>query len=426
MTHQAMKENAVKDDLSLEIAGRDAELRDRAARVVPGGLWGHQRAAAVPRGFPQFFGGGQGARVTDVDGKSYIDFMCAWGPMVLGYRHPEVDAAVRRQLEQGDCTDGPTEHLVELAEVLTRTVAHADWAMFQKNGTDAMTACVTIARAGTGRRKVLVAKGAYHGAAPWCSPSVLGVTAEDRAHLIYYVYNDIDSLDAAVAQAGDDVATIVACGFRHDLAKTQELPTHDFALAARAHCDRLGAALIVDDVRAGFRLNLGGSWEEVGVRPDLSAYSKAIANGQPLAAVTGNAAFRDAASRVFVTGSFWYAGAPMAAAVATLRTLQRIDGPAVMKAAGERFAAGLCEQSARHGFEIEISGPPVMPLVLFRGDDATNSLGEQFCQQALLRGVYLNHRHNMFLSTAHDAAIIDEALDGTEAAFAALARLRRA
>lgn len=253
---------------------------------MPGGLWGHQRAAAVPRGFPQFFSGGQGARVTDVNGKTYIDFMCAWGPMVLGYKHPEVDEAVRRQLEKGDCVDGPTEHLVELAELLTDTIPHAAWAMFHKNGTDAMTACVTIARAGTGRRKILVAKGAYHGAAPWCSPSLVGVTAEDRLHLIYFAFNDIASLDAAVAEAGADVATIIVSGYRHDLAKTPELPTRQFAAAARAHCDRLGAALIVDDVRAGFRLNLGGSWEEVGVKADLSAYSKAIANGQALAAVT--------------------------------------------------------------------------------------------------------------------------------------------
>lgn len=415
----------MKDVLPLEISGRDAELRARAARVVPGGLWGHQRAAAVPRGFPQFFSGGKGARVTDVDGRSYIDFMCAWGPMVLGYQHPEVDEAVRRQLEKGDCVDGPTEHLVELAELLTETIPHADWAMFQKNGTDAMTACVTIARAGTGRRKVLAAKGAYHGAAPWCSPSLVGVTAEDRVHLIRFTFNDVASLEAAVAEAGDDLATIIVSGYRHDLAQTQELPTREFAAAARAHCDRLGAALIVDDVRAGFRLNLGGSWEEVGVQADLSAYSKAIANGQALAAVTGNEAFREAAAKVFVTGSFWYAGAPMAAAVATVKVLHRIGGPAVMKAAGERFAAGLYEQSARHGFQIEISGPAVMPLLLFKGDDATNSLGEQFCQQALMRGVYLNHRHNMFLSTAHDAAVIDGALTATEDAFAALARLRR-
>jgi glutamate-1-semialdehyde 2,1-aminomutase len=409
-----------------QIGPRDAALRSRAAAVIPGGLWGHQRAAAVPRGYPQFFASGKGARVTDVDGRSYIDFMCAWGPMVLGYAHDGVDAAVRRVQDRGDVLNGPSEHLVELAELLVATVPHADWAMFQKNGTDATTTCVTIARAATRRRKVLVARGAYHGAAPWCSPSVLGVTAEDRVHLIRFDFNDCDSLAAAVAEAGDDLAAIVVAAFRHDLGIRQECPTQAFARAARAHCDATGAALIVDDVRAGFRLNLGGSWEEVGVRADLSGWSKAIANGQPLAAVTGADAFRDAAAQIFVTGSFWLQAAPMAAAVATIRTLHQIDGPAVMRRAGERFAAGLTEQATRHGFGVTLSGPPAMPLMMFDGDDATASLGEAFCRQALARGVYLHHRHNMFLSCAHDDALIDAALEATEAAFAALARTRRA
>ena len=412
--------------LDLRTGRRDADLRARAASVIPGGMWGHQRAAAVPRGHPQFFSAGKGARVVDVDGRSYIDFMCAWGPMVLGYAHDGVDAAVRRVMDRGDVLDGPSEHVVELAELLVATVPHADWAMFQKNGTDATTTCVTIARAATRRRKVLVARGAYHGAAPWCSPSVEGVTAEDRVHLIRFDFNDADSLAAAVAEAGDDLAAIVVAAFRHDLGKRQEMPTPEFARAARAHCDATGAALIVDDVRAGFRLNLGGTWEEVGVRADLSAWSKAIANGQPLAAVTGADAFRDAAARIFVTGSFWYQAAPMAAAVATIRELHRIDGPAVMRRAGERFAAGIVEQGARHGFGVTMSGPPAMPLMMFDGDDAQASLGEAFCQQALARGVYLHHRHNMFLSCAHDDAVIDAALEATEGAFAALARQRRA
>ncbi|WAP67613.1 aminotransferase class III-fold pyridoxal phosphate-dependent enzyme [Jiella pelagia] len=408
------------DTLLQPHSSADTRLKERAAAVVPGGMWGHQRAAAVPRGFPQFFAGGDGARVRDVDGRDYIDFMCSWGPIILGHRHPAVDEAVRRQFQAGDCLDGPTEHLVVLAEMLVETIPHAAWAMFQKNGADAMTTCVTIARAATGKRKVLAAAGAYHGAVPWCSPSLVGVTAEDRAHVVNYTYNDVESLTAAAAEAGDDLAAIVVSAFRHDISRTQELPSREFAAAARALCDRAGAALVLDDVRAGFRLDLGGSWERVGVRPDLAGYSKAIANGQPLAAVTGGEAFREAAAKVFVTGSFWYGGAPMAAAVATLTELHRVNAPERLEAAGRRFAAGLTEQASRHGFDLEISGPPAMPMVLFK-DDAERLLGEAFCQEALARGVYLNHRHNMFLSLAHTDAVIDEALEATDAAFAALA-----
>ena len=209
--------------------------------------------------------------------------------------------------------NGPGEVLVELAELLVKTVAHADWAMLQKNGTDATTACVTIARAGTGRRKVLLARGSYHGAVPWCTPSLAGVTSEDRAHLIHFDYNDVASLEKAVEQAGNDLAAVIVTAFRHDIARDQELPTDAFATRARELCTAADAALIIDDVRAGFRISLAGSWEPLGVRPDLSAFSKAIANGYPLAAVTGVDRFREAATKVYVTGSFWYGAVAMAA-----------------------------------------------------------------------------------------------------------------
>lgn len=405
---------------------RDRQLRDRAAQVIPGGMWGHQSAAAVPKGYPQFFESGQGARVCDVDGNEYIDFMCAWGPVILGHQNPVVETAAQKQAAKGLCLNGPTEHVVELAELVVGMIDHADWATFQKNGSDAMTGCVTIARAATERRKVLVARGAYHGAVPWCTPSLVGVTAEDRAHVLHFDWNDIESLAAAVAEAGEDLAAIIVSAFRHDLGIPLEMPTEAFAKAARKACDAAGAVLVVDDVRAGFRLNLGGSWNLVGVQPDLSAWSKSIANGHPLSMITGNDRMRDAASRVFVTGSFWYAGAPMAAAVATLCELQRLDGPALMRAAGQRLRDGLDEQAGRHGFKLIQTGPPAMPLVQFDGDDAKASLGEAFCGEALRRGVYMHHKHNMFLSTAHSDDVIDTALEAVEGAFAALAAHRPA
>ena len=246
--------------------------------------------------------------------------------MVLGYRDADIEAAVDAQRQRGNGLNGPTERLVELAELLVDVVPHADWAMFQKNGADATTTCVVIARAATGRRRVLVARGAYHGAVPWCNPYPLGATAEDRLHVVPYDYNDAQSLAAAAESARGDIAAVIVSAFKHDFGKDHELPTPAFANAARALCDATGAALIVDDVRAGFRLHIGGSWELVGVRPDLAAWSKAIANGYALAAVTGNERFREGASKVFVTGSFWTEAVPMAAAIATIGKLKAGDG----------------------------------------------------------------------------------------------------
>ena len=319
--------------------------------------------------------------------------------------------------------NGPAPVLVDLAEHFTGLVAHADWALFAKNGTDATTACVTIARAASGRRKLLVAQGAYHGAAPWCTPYPAGVTAEDRANLLHYRYNDLASLEAAAAQAGDDLAGVLVSPFRHDYGVDLELPTPAFAQGVRALCDRLGAALILDEVRTGARLDLAGSWQHLGVRPDLAAWSKAIANGHALAAVTGNDRFHDAAASVFVTGSFWCGAVAMAAALATLRKLQAVDGIAHMRAMGQRLRDGLARQAAAHGFAIRQSGPPQMPLMLF-ADDPGAELGTRFCALALAEGVYLHPKHNMFLSVAHQAADIDRALEATDRAFATLAAQR--
>ena len=399
----------------------DAALRQRASRVIPGGLWGHMNAARLPENYPQFFTRAEGCRLVDVDGRSFVDMMCSWGPIVLGHHHPAVDAAAAAQAAQGDCMNGPGPVLVDLAEMIVRTVPHADWCILGKNGTDATTACVTIARAQTGRRKILVAQSAYHGAVPWCSPSVAGVTEEDRAHLIAFRYNDIPSLEAAVERAGPDLAAILVSAFRHDFGQRQELPTPEFARSCRALCDQTGAALLLDDVRAGFRLHLGGSWEPLGIRPDLAAWSKAIANGYALAAVTGADRFRAAATQVFTTGSFWCQSVPMAAALATLTELHRIDGPDQMRRMGQLLREGLAERAIHRGLRIDQSGPAQMPTVLF-DDDPDCTKGTAFCAEALRHGAYLHPRHNMFLSCAHTEADIAQVLDAADAGFRHVAR----
>ena len=400
------------------VNSQDRSLRDRAKLVVPGGMWGHMNATALPEGYPQFFARGAGSRLWDVDGNEYVDFMCSWGPIILGHHHPEVDEAAHRQLALGDCLNGPGEAMVQLAELIVDLVPHASWVQFQKNGTDATTTAATIARAGTGHRKILVARGAYHGAVPWCSPSLVGVTAEDRAHIIQYEYNDIESLHQACEQARGDLAAIIVSGFQHDYGFDQALPTQAFGQAARAAADAGEAALIVDDVRAGFRLNLGGSWENIGVRPDLSAWSKSIANGFALAAVTGNDRFREATSSIFTTGSFWCSAVSMAAGFATLTALRRDDGVGHMTRMGQLLRDGLADLSRTYQLPIRQSGPVQMPTVLF-DDDADRRKGFAFCSAAVRHGVYFHPLHNMFLSAAHSPKDIERALDAAESGFRA-------
>jgi glutamate-1-semialdehyde 2,1-aminomutase len=402
---------------------RNAALVERARRVVPGAMWGHQNAAHLPQGYPQYFSRGEGCTLWDVDGNAYVDFMCAWGPIILGHRHPEVEAAAQAQAARGDCLNGPGEVMVELAELFVGTIAAADWVQFKKNGNDATTAAVVIARAETRRRKILVARGAYHGSAPWCSPSVLGVTAEDRAHILTYDYNDIESLHRAAEAARGDLAGVIVSAFRHDLGIDQELPSLAFARAVRAVCNDAEAALILDDVRAGFRLHAAGSWEPYGVRPDLSSWSKAISNGYALAALTGNDRFRTAASDVFSTGSFWTTSVAMAASLATIRTLLRDDGIGHMARMGSRLRDGLDGLSRHHGIPIRQTGPVQMPAVMF-ADDADRRKGFAFCSAAIAAGVYFHPTHNMFLSVAHQESDIGRALEAAEQGFRAVRNMQ--
>ena len=179
------------------------------------------------------------------------------------------------------------------------------------------------------------------------------------------------------------------------------------------------AALILDDVRCGFRLSLAGSWAPLGVRPDLSAWSKAIANGYALGAVLGNDRFRDGARRIFTTGSFWFSAVSMAAAVATIETMREIDAVAVMTHAGQRLRDGLAAQAAAHGLAINQTGPVQMPFLTFVGDE-NFAMANVFTGAAACRGVYMHPWHNWFMSTAHTDDDIDAALAVTDDAFAAV------
>ncbi len=397
----------------------DEQLRRRARAVIPGGMYGHQSAGPLPPAFPQFMREGLGARVWDVDGNEYVDLMCSYGPVVLGHRHPAVEAAAAAQAELADCQNGPGAVMVDLAELLVDTVQHADWAMFAKNGTDATTICCTVARAHTGRSRILVATGAYHGAAPWCTPRLAGVTAADRANLGYYTFNDLASVQAAVAAAGADLAGIVVSPFKHDAGFDQELVDPEFARGLRELCTQTGAALILDDVRCGFRLHLGSSWEPIGVMPDLSAWSKAIANGHPLAAVLGSGAFADAAASIFVTGSFWFSAAAMAAAIATIGGLRHEGAIEAMDRTGTALRAGILRQAADRGFAVNYTGPAAMPYLTFAGDRG-HELASTFAAGAIRAGAYLHPRHNWFISAAMTEADLAAALTATDAGFAAV------
>ena len=397
----------------------DTALRERARAVIPGGMYGHLSVNTLPAEYPQFYQRADGAHVWDVDGNEYVDFMCSFGPILLGHRHPKVEQAAAAQRALGNTMSGPGAVMVELAELLTGRVAHADWAIFAKNGTDATTVSLMVARAATGRPTVLAAAGAYHGAVPWFTPRRDGVTPQDRANFRYYRYNDIASVQQAVEEGGDDVAAIIVSPFRHDAGLDQEMVRPEFARQLRELCDRIGAALVMDEVRAGFRVHDGGSWEPIGVAPDLSAWSKAIANGYPLAAVLGSAPYAEAAARIFVTGSFWFQSVPMAAAVATITAVREEGAVPAMIRTGTLLREGLDREAAQAGVPISQTGPVQIPNLSFPGDE-NHARAFAFCAAAADHGVIFHPRHNWFLSAAHTESDIERALTAARAGLRAV------
>jgi glutamate-1-semialdehyde 2,1-aminomutase len=398
---------------------KDKELRARAEAVIPGGMYGHQSTRLMPDEFPQFFSRAKGARLWDADGSELLDFMCAYGPNLMGYGDEAIDAAFVAQLALGDTLTGPTALIVELAEQMTSMVAHADWAMFCKNGADATGMALMIGRAHTRRKTVILAKGAYHGSAPWCATRPAGVTPEDKANQILCTYNDVASLEEAVHAAGDDLAAIFAAPLKHDAFVDQALPNPAYAKRARELCDQTGALLVVDDVRAGLRIARDCSWSTVGVEPDLSSWGKCIANGHPISALLGSEKARHAASAIFATGSFWFQAAPMAAALETLNRVRTTDYLEHIQGLGEKLRTGLAERAAAAGVGLRQTGPATMPLFLFE-DDPDMRRGFCWTTEMLRRGIYVHPWHNMFLCDAMTDEDISLTLDASEAAFKVL------
>ncbi|MFC8432373.1 aminotransferase class III-fold pyridoxal phosphate-dependent enzyme [Streptomyces sp. NPDC057253] len=401
-----------------------AVLSARASQVIPGpgGMYGHLSKGVnrLTPNFPQFYERGLGATVWDVDGRPILDAMCAWGPMVLGYADQGVIAAQERQLRLGDTLNGPSPLMVELAELLVDTVDHADWALFAKNGNDATASAVRIARAATGRSKLLKARKAYHGASDAFTPIPVGVAPGDRQNIIEFDYNDLNSLEAAAEAHAGDVAAIIVTPHQHDGIVPQAGVDPSFARGVRALCDRTGAVLILDEVRTAMRIDLRGAWTPLGVAPDITCVSKSIGNGAAISAVLGVDSLKEAAGSIYVTGSFWFSAAPMAAAIETVTRLRDNDGIAAMVAAGTRLREGLQTAAADQGVGILQTGPVQMPLLTF-DDDPELSKAFLFASVALDHGAYFHPWHNWFMSTAHTPEVIDAMVAAAVPAFTAVA-----
>ena len=399
---------------------RSVQHLSRALKTIPVGSQTFSKSYLgwVIGQAPVYAKSGTGAIITDIDGNHYIDYMMALLPVVLGYADPFVDAAVVRQLERGVSLSLSSVLEAELAEKLVSLIPCAEMVRYGKNGSDATTAAVRLARAFNGREKIVVC--GYHGWHDWyigTTAKNLGVPKAVRELSLTFPFNDADALADLLMKHGDDVAALV-------IEPTGKLvPEEGFLQAVRQLCDHYGIVLIFDEVISGFRINMGGAQAAYGVTPDLAAFGKAMANGYPLSALVGRRDIMSTMENIFFSATFGGELSAIAAGLATIEKLEASNAVQRINGLGSSIMSGLNESLANAGLGsmIQYSGEAWWPRVAFNDLPIDQSFAlalmrQEFTAQNLLIASGLN------FCLAHDnKEILQETLDRAGLAFEKMA-----
>ncbi|MCK9557145.1 MAG: aminotransferase class III-fold pyridoxal phosphate-dependent enzyme [Candidatus Cloacimonetes bacterium] len=379
-------------------------MYEEAQTLVPGAVAGIRRPYNFVQGeYPIYFDSGNGGRVTDVDGNEYIDYLCAYGPIIIGYREAEIDHAVQKQVnDKGFCFSLTQPQQSELVRKLQKVIPSCEMAALVKTGSDATTIAIRVARAYTGKTKI--ARCGYHGWHDWCVEVKGGIPEKLYEDVLEFHYNDLDGLEAILKANKDDMAAIIVTPVGHPMAAPVQMPKPGYLEGVRALADKYNALLIFDEIRSGFRVSLGGAQEYFGVTPDLSTFGKAMANGYAIAALVGK---RDPmmvlADKVFLSSTFFPNSDSIVAALKTIEILERDKVLDVIKAKGEKFAAEVQKVIDESSMPVEFSGAPWMPFITFPKDEngLYKKLRTEFYTQLIRRKVFLQPYHHGYICYRH-------------------------
>lgn len=409
------------------------EMMAKAKQFIPKGIPGHQGVLTFKPldHYPIFSDHAEGAYFWDVDGNKFLDFMCAYGPNILGYKDPDVNAAVAEQMKIEDCVSQPSTKMIELAELLVNTVDMADWALFAKNGGDVTSLSLMVAKAATGRKKIVLVNSSYHGVAPWAQkPGASGgIFEKEQEDLIYIDWNNVEQLEQVIAENPGQIAGFISTPFYQPAFLRNTLPAEDYWSRVRDVCTKNGIVLILDDVRCGFRLDMAGSDKYYGFKADLVCMCKSLANGFNVSTLMGIDSLREACEKVYYTGSYWLGAVPFAAALACINKLKAIDGPQHMQKLGKQYTDGLQKLAASYGYRMDVSAEPSLFYVNLVQDPADETwdwfgpkeeLHKAWVAENVRRGVFLTNYHNHFTCCAMTEADIKFALDVADEAFKAV------
>ena len=405
---------------------KSREWFDRALKVIPSGVYGHlgpSEGLFLPLDkWPLISSRAEGTYFWDMDGNKYLDFMCAYGPNVLGYNDPEIDAAAMEQMKMGNCVTAPSYKMVECAELLCDTVETADWAFFMKNGTDATTFSIMCARAHTGKKKIVFFKGYYHGNDPWAMKADYpGILPEDVANNIIVPWFDMEALEQAYTESKGDIAAIIAQPYDHGNFYDNRVSNKEEWQKVREFCDKHGIILIIDDVRTGFRLDLGGSDRYYGFKADIICFCKALANGYNMSAACGREFLKATASSLSFTGSYWMSAMPFAACIATINKMKKLDTPKLFREKGTKLCEGLKAAGKEHGFDLKVSGEPALFYLRIANDDSL-MLHQEWVAECVSRGLFITSHHNHFINAAVTDDDIRLAVEIAEDTFSVVAQ----
>lgn len=419
------------------MTGVSEQLFERAKKVMPGGVNSPVRAFGAVGGAPRFIKSAQGARITDEDGRTYIDFIGSWGPMILGHGDPVVRQAVEEAVREGLSFGAATRREVEMAELICAAVKPIEMVRMVNSGTEAVMSALRLARGFTGRHKLVKFAGCYHGhsdsmlvkagsgALTNGAPDSAGVTPGAAQDTLLAEYNDLASVETLLDQYPGQIAAVIVEPVGANMGVVP--PAEGFLPGLRRLCDKHGVLLIFDEVITGFRLAFGGAVEYFGVEPDLICYGKIIGGGMPVGAYGGR---REIMSCVSPLGAVYQAGTlsgnPVAMAAGLANLTQLRDHPetyAYLNSLGEKLAQGL--RQALPGCAVNQIGSLVCPF--FAPGPVTDYASAKqsdtgryaaYFRHMLAGGVYLAPAQfeAMFISRAHTEADIDQTVQ-TAAAF---------
>ena len=401
----------------MELSFKESErLFEEAQILIPGGVTSARHPIKFVRGnYPIFFNKGKGSHAWDVDGNEYIDWICSFGPLVLGHNNPKVEEAVRKSLSDGFCFTMVHPIQNELAKVLIDIIPSAEMAKFFISGSDATSAAIRMARIFTGREKIV--RWGYHGWHDWCyggdgsDRQSVGVPEGIKQDILTFSYNDLNSLEELFKKNKGNIAGIIMQPFE----SSKDMPEKGFLEGVKRIAHENGAVLIFDEIRSGFRVAMGGAQEYFGVTPDLTTVSKALANGYPISAVVGRRDVMMTASQTRFSATFMINAFPMYAALATIKELQERDGIKYMWNMGQKLMDGLSEIMTEEDVPFKVSGLPPIPTFKFTDPDEErrSQIHKVFYSELVKRGVIFHPNHHWFLSLAHTNEDLEKSLEAS-------------